>query len=101
MTNSLFPNIGGGGGGGEGTEVCYRDVYRDVSERREIGRTFKLTNTKHKDPASVHMTLSLSLSVCLSLSLSLSVSVSVSVSVSLSLNLLVCWAKVCKQCAYF
>ena len=72
MTNSLFPNFRG-----EGTGVCYRDVYRDVSKRRQIGRAFKLMNPKHMDPASVHMTL------------------------SLSLNLLVCWAKVCKQCAYF
>ena len=33
----------GGGGGG------YNTVYRNVLENRQVGRTFKLVNSKYKD----------------------------------------------------
>ena len=36
---------GGGGGGGGG----YNTVYRNVLENRQVGRTFKLVNSKYKD----------------------------------------------------
>ena len=45
----------------------------DVLESRQVGRTFKHVNPKHEDWVSVHND-------------------------SLSLNLLVCWAKIRKQC---
>ena len=46
----------------------------DVLQSRQVGRMFKLVNPKHKDQASARND-------------------------SLGLNLLVCWARICKQCA--
>ena len=47
-------------------------VYRDVLESRQLWRTFKLVNAKHKDQSPVRND-------------------------SLSVNLLVCWVEMCKQ----
>ena len=54
--------------------MCKGDytVYRDVLKSRQVGRTFKLVNPKHKDQASVRND-------------------------SLGFNLLVWWAEICKQ----
>ena len=46
-------------------QSCRTDIQSGVLESRQVGRTFKLVNPKHEDPASVRNdSLSLNLLVC-------------------------------------